>query len=101
MKPQENESESHSVMSDFMDPMDYKVHGFLQARILEWVAIPFFRGQPRDQTRSPALQADSLPTKSPGKPKNTGVGSHSLLQQILLTQESNQVSCIAGRFFTN
>ena len=63
MKPQENESESHSVMSDFMDPMDYKVHGFLQARILEWVAIPFFRGQPRDQTRSPALQADSLPTK--------------------------------------
>ena len=27
--------------------------GILQARILEWVAIPFFRGfsQPRDQTR--------------------------------------------------
>ena len=26
------------------DPMDYTVHGILQARILEWVAIPFFRG---------------------------------------------------------
>ena len=32
------------------DPMDYIVHGILQARILEWVAFPFFRGssQPRD-----------------------------------------------------
>ena len=33
--------------------MDYTVHGILQARILEWVAIPFSRGssQPRDQTQ--------------------------------------------------
>ena len=29
---------------------------------------------------SPALQADSLPSEPPGKPKNTGVGSLSLLQ---------------------
>ena len=35
------------------DPMDHTVHGILQARILEWVAIPFSRGssQPRDQTQ--------------------------------------------------
>ena len=35
------------------DPMDYTVHGILQDRILEWVAIPFSRGssQPRDQTQ--------------------------------------------------
>ena len=35
------------------DPMDYAVHGILQARILEWVAFPFSRGssQPRDQTQ--------------------------------------------------
>ena len=26
------------------DPMDYTVHGILQARILEWVAILFFQG---------------------------------------------------------
>ena len=26
------------------DPMDYTLHGILQARILEWVASPFFRG---------------------------------------------------------
>ena len=32
------------------DPMDYTVHEILQARILEWVALPFSRGssQPRD-----------------------------------------------------
>ena len=34
-------------------PMDYTVHGILQARILEWVAFSFSRGssQPRDQTQ--------------------------------------------------
>ena len=63
------------------NPMDYTVHGILQARILEWVAFPFSRGssQPRDWTHEPQR-----------KPKNTGVGSLSLLQGIFLTQESNQ-----------
>ena len=27
------------------DPMDYTVHGILQVRILEWVAVPFSRGE--------------------------------------------------------
>ena len=36
--------------------------------------------------RSPTLQADSLPSELPGKPKNTGMGSLSLLQGIFLTQ---------------
>ena len=34
---------------------------------------------------SPAWQADSLPAELQGKPKNTGVGSLSLLQRIFLT----------------
>ena len=38
------------------------------------------------------------PWDSPSK--NTGVCSHPLLQGIFPTQGSNQVSCIAGRFFT-
>ena len=38
---------------------------------------------------SPALQVDSLPSKPPGKPKNTGVGSLPLVQEIVLTQGSN------------
>ena len=35
------------------DPMDYTVHGILQARIVEWVAFPFPRGssQPRNWTQ--------------------------------------------------
>ena len=48
---------------------------------LEWVAFPFSRGTspPRDHIQIPQ-----------GKPKNTGVGSLSLLQWIFLTQELNQ-----------
>ena len=74
------------------DPMDYIVQEILEARILEWVAFPFSRGssQPRIEPRSPTLQADSLLAELQGKPRNTGVGSLSLLQQIFLTQESNQ-----------
>ena len=35
------------------NPMDYTVHGILQARILEWVTFPFSResSQPRNQTQ--------------------------------------------------
>ena len=35
------------------DPLDYTVHGILQARILEWVAVPSSResSQPRDRTQ--------------------------------------------------
>ena len=44
---------------------------------------------PGIQPRSPSLQADSLPAEPQGKPKNTGVGSLSLLQGIFLTQESS------------
>ena len=41
------------------------------------------------ESKSPTLQADSLPTDSTGKPKNIGVGSLPLHQGIFLTQESN------------
>ena len=48
-------SESRSVTSDSLlcDPVDYRVHGILQARILEWVAFSFSResSQPRDWTQ--------------------------------------------------
>ena len=44
---------------------------------------------PGIESRSPALQADSLPPKPKWKPKNTWVGSLSLLPQINPTQELN------------
>ena len=73
------------------DPMDYTVHGILQPRILEWVAFPFSRGssQHRDQTQVSCIAGDSLLAEPQGKPKNTGMGSLSLLQRIFPTQESN------------
>ena len=45
----------------------FSVHGILQARVLEWVAISFSRGssQPRDQTQISALQADALTSEPP------------------------------------
>ena len=53
----ESENESCSVMS-LCDPMDCSqpgssVHGILQTRILEWLAVPFSRGsfQLRGQTQ--------------------------------------------------
>ena len=51
------------------NPIDYTVHGILQARILEWVAIPFSTHNPGIEPRSPALQVDSLPADPPGKPR--------------------------------
>ena len=56
------------------DPMDCSppgsVHGILQARRLEWVAIPVSSdsSQPRIEPRSSALQAVSLQSEPPGKP---------------------------------
>ena len=44
---------------------------------------------PGMEPRSPTLQADSLPSEPPGKPKNTGVGSLSIYQGNFLTQELN------------
>ena len=63
------------------DPIDCSlpgssVHGILQAIILEWVASPFSSGssQPRDWTCvSPALQANTLLSEPPGKPKPSWV----------------------------
>ena len=72
-------------------PMDCAVHGILQARILEWVAFPFTgSSQPGDRTQVLPVQAEILPTEPPGKPKNTVMGSLSLLQGIFLTQELNR-----------
>ena len=44
---------------------------------------------PGIEPRCPTLQADSLPAEPQGKPKNTRMGSLSLLQRIFPIQESN------------
>ena len=72
------------------NPKDYIVHGILQE---------YWHGQPSPspgdllnsgiEPRSLSLQVDSLPAEPPRRPKNIEVGSLSLLQQIVLTLESN------------
>ena len=66
------ESESEVVQScpTLCDPVDCSlpdssVHGILQARILDWVAISFSGDLPNPgiKPKSPALQADSLPIR--------------------------------------
>ena len=58
-----------------------------------WIGCPFSSTgdlpNPGIEPRSATLQADSLPPEPQEKPKNTGVGSLSLLQWIFLAQELN------------
>ena len=58
-----------------------------------WSGLPFTSPEdlpnPGIKLRSPRLQADSLLSEPPGKPKHTGVGSLSLHCRIFPTQELN------------
>ena len=82
---------THSCLT-LCDPMDCSpsgssVHGISQARILEYVAIIF----PNQGLNPHLLQYRWIlyQLKPQGKPKNTGVGSLSLLQGIFPTHRSN------------
>ena len=91
------ESESHLVLSESLWP-----HGLYSP----WNSPGQNTGvdscsNPGIETRSPALQTDSLPSEPPGKPRNTRVGSLSLLQWIFLTQESNCGLLHCSVFFTS
>ena len=65
------------------------------SRLEYWSGKPFPSPgdllNPGIKQRSPTSQVDSLPAEPQEKPRNTRVGSLSLLQQIFLTQESNWV----------
>ena len=65
-------------------PLGSSVHGILRQE--SWSGLPFPSPgdlpDPGTEPGSPALQADSLLTEPPGKPKNTGVDCQALLQGI-------------------
>ena len=73
------------------DPMDCTVHGILQARILEWVAFPFSRGIFPTQGLNPGLPPcwRILNQLRHRETHEYCRGSHSLLQWVFPTQESN------------
>ena len=88
-------AKSLQLCSSLCDPMDCSppgssVHEILQARILGCHALLQENlPNPGIELRSPTLQADSLPSESPGKPKNTRMGCHFLLQGIFPIQGLN------------
>ena len=71
-KVKESFAQLSPTLGDPMDcsPPSFSVHGILQARILEWVAMPSSRGPswPRDQIHIffIASRAESLPSEPPG-----------------------------------
>ena len=87
------------------NPLNYTVHGILQARIRQWVAFSFSRGsaQPRDQTQVSDVGVRQILYQLSHK------GSPRILEWVAYpfssgsSQLRNQtgVSCISGRFFTN
>ena len=60
--------ELFAAVSDSLQPPGSSVHGILQARILEWVAIPSSRdlSDPGTEPKFLAFQADSLPSEPSG-----------------------------------
>ena len=84
-------------------PMDYTVHGILQARILEWVAVPFSTGssQPRDWTQVSHIAGRFFTSWHTRKAQEYWIGSLSLLQQIFPIQESNQGLLHCRQIFTS
>ena len=57
------------MCSTLCNPLEYRVHGIIQVRILEWVAFPFSRGssQPRDQTQVSCIAGESFTTWATGE----------------------------------
>ena len=84
--PFKSDSESRSVLSSSLRP-----HGLYSPwnSLGQNTRVDSRLPNPGIKPRSPTLQVDSLSAEPQGKPKNTGVGSLSLLQQIFSTQESN------------
>ena len=70
---EDSESEVAQSCLTLCDPVDCSppgssIHGILQARILEWIAISFSRGDlpdPGIEPRSPTLWADALTSEPP------------------------------------
>ena len=70
-------------------PSGSSVHGILQARILEWVAISFSRGSSRPRDK-PVGKRVSLLLAPPGKPFRLGNGSKERITLEFLEQRRHR-----------
>ena len=90
------------------DPMDCSppgssVHGILQARILEWVAMPSSRGssQPRDRTQVSHIAGRLFTSWAIREAQENGWVACPFSSSFSQPRNRTGVSCIAGRFFTS
>ena len=91
-------TQSHPALCD---PMAYIVPGVHQAVNTEVGSLSLLQEIfPGIEPSFPTMQADSLPDKPQGKPKNIGVSGLSLLQWIFLTHELNW-SLPSGKPYTD
>ena len=74
-----------------LQPTSLLCHGIFQARILEWIAIPFSRGSlnPGIEPGSPTLQADSSLSEPSGKPIKKGDTSTCIIDPLCQPAETN------------
>ena len=86
------------------NPMDYTLHGILQARLLEWVAVPFSResSQPWDQTQAfPHCRQILYQLSHQGSPRILEWAAYPFSSGSSQPRNWTRVYCIADRFFTN
>ena len=86
------------------DPMDCRVHGILQVRILEWIAIPFSRrsSQPRDRTQvSHTAGGFFYQLSHQGSPRILEWVAYPFSSGSSWPRDRTRVSHIAGGFFTS
>ena len=97
-------SESHWVVSDSLWPLDYTVHGILQARILECVAFPFSGGssQPKSWTQvSHYYRWILYQLSNKRSPRVMEWVAYLFSSRSSQPRNWTRVSCIAGGFFAN
>ena len=86
------------------DPVDYTVHEILQARILEWVAFPFFRGFSQHKGWNSGLlhcRQILCQLRHQGRPRIPVCVVYSFSSGSAQPGNRTGVSCIAGGFFTS
>ena len=99
-----SKSEGHSVLCNSLPPMDYTVHGILQARILAWVAIPFSRGIFQTKGSNPSLprcRKILYQLNHKGSPRILEWVAYPFSTGSSWIRNWTGISCIAARFFTN
>ena len=82
--------------------MDYAIHGILQGRILEWVAVPFSKGsaQPRDWTQVSHCRQTRYQLSQQGNPRIPKWVAYPFFSGSSRPRNWTSVSWIAGGFIS-